>query len=231
MKTTAIIASGGVGKRFGTDIPKQYLLLKDKPIIIWALLAFEKNANIDDIIVIAQNEYWDFIKEEASKFGISKIRGFANAGAERQESVNNALKLEISENSDIILIHDAARPFINDKIINDSIAFAQKFGVAIPATRLKETIKKVDDSSFVESTIDRNSLRSIQTPQTFKKDILFLAYQNLNTENIATDDAALAERIGNRAYVFDGLEYNIKITSKIDLIIANKLLEDETFLI
>jgi 2-C-methyl-D-erythritol 4-phosphate cytidylyltransferase len=194
------------------------------------MTAFEKNDKINNIVVIAQNEYFDYIKEQASKFGISKFRGFANAGAERQESVSNALKLDVVAKSDIILIHDAARPFINNDIIDDSINYVMQFGAAIPATRPKETIKRVNSNLLVEKTLDRSVLRMIQTPQAFKKDILYEAYKSINPNEVATDDASLVERIGKGVYIFDGLEYNIKITTKIDLIIATKLIEDSNFL-
>lgn len=230
MKVCAIIASGGIGKRFGSETPKQYLNLNGKPIFIWAALAFQNNDSISDIVIAAQSEYWDYIQDNAKKFGITKLRSLANAGLERQDSIYNAIQSESTMNADIILIHDAARPFINNEIIDNSIFFAQKYGCAIPASKPKETIKQVDINGFATKTIDRNSLRSIQTPQAFTIETLYKAYQAMNERDLATDDAALAERIGAKVFIFDGLEYNFKITSQFDLVIANKLLEEDSII-
>jgi 2-C-methyl-D-erythritol 4-phosphate cytidylyltransferase len=216
MKVSVIIPAGGIGKRFGGSTPKQFHEIDGKAIIIHTLRRF-LDAGIKNIIVSIHPVWKDYfvslIREEEIDIYIRIVEG----GKERQDSIINALEL-IAEDDEIILVHDAVRPFISDDLINNIIKNALEFGAAIPASPLLETIKQIGEDGFVVKTHDREKLVSVQTPQGFRSEILTDAYKKaIESGFIGTDDASLVEEAGHPVKVIEGESGNIKITVREDV--------------
>lgn len=220
----AIILAGGKGKRMNAKISKQYIDLNGKPILYHTLKRFTESEVIDKVILVISKDEIEYCKKEVLEKYNLKIDIIVEGGVERQDSVFNALKH--IENDDIVLIHDGARPFVSDKIINDGIKYAKTYGAAAPGVTPKDTIKIKDENNFSISTPNRNSLVSIQTPQIFKAKIIKECHKKIKNDNIAvTDDTMVVERYNNSVYLYDGEYTNIKITTPEDLILAEKLIK------
>ena len=154
-----------------------------------------------------------------------KVDNIVIGGTERQDSVYNGLKSLEDTNTDIVLIHDGARPFISDRIIDDGIKFAQVYGACAPGVMPKDTIKIKNESNFSVSTPDRGSLVAIQTPQVFKFNEILECHEKIKINNIVvTDDTMVAEKFGYSVYLYDGEYTNIKVTTPEDLILGEKLI-------
>lgn len=219
---SAIILAGGRGKRMGSDISKQFIEIDGKPILYYTLKRFIDSKYINKIILVLPKDEIEYcIKNVLNKYNL-KISKIVEGGKERQDSVYNGLK-EVS-NSDIVLIHDGARPFVKERIIEEGIAFAKEYGAAAPGVMPKDTIKVIDKDSFSKETPDRNTLVAIQTPQVFKSNIIIDAHKKVRESKlIVTDDTMVVEMNNNRVYIYEGDYENIKITTKEDLILAQKL--------
>lgn len=212
MKTSVIITAGGMGKRMGG--PKQFLNIMGKPMVLWTIEAFKNTKCIDEIILVVAEEFMD----EALKFGLPTAKG----GQERSDSVRNGLEL-VSDSSDIILIHDGARPLVTSEIIKSAIAEARNSGAVVVGVPVKDTIKKVGSCELVVvSTPDREFLWQAQTPQAFKRDIIIEAYKK--AKGPATDDSKLVEDLGLQVKMVMGSYENIKITTPDDLVFAEAVL-------
>lgn len=216
MKIVAILLAAGQGKRFGEK--KQFIKLKGEPLFQYSINTINKIDEITDVILVLPEEDIERIKIFSFK-NIKKVIG----GKERQDSVYNALQ-KIS-NADIVIVHDTARPFATEKMFLDGIKNIKKgFDGSITAIPSKDTIKKVKENKVIE-TLKRDELYIIQTPQTFKFDILKKAHEKAKQENfLGTDDSSLVERIGGNITINEGSILNFKITTKEDLILANCLL-------
>lgn len=219
MKTIVIIPAGGSGKRFGGDVPKQYLTVGEIPVILRTLLAFEQHPQISAIIVAAHPEWHEFLRHSSAQFGVQTLAAIVEGGAERQFSIANALHSQAAADADVILVHDAVRPFVSAGLITSVIQTAARFGAAVPALPPKDTIKRVV-GDVVAETPERASLRAAQTPQGFRAEILRAAYNAAAAHSPGTDDASLAEAAGFPVTVVAGEEYNIKITTQLDLQLA-----------
>lgn len=226
MKVTAVILAAGKAKRMGGKKNKVFLRLR-RPILSHAIEAFEKNNLINEIILVANKD--DFknceklIKEEKFK----KIKKIVQGRETRQKSSYNGI-FSIN-NSDIILIHDGARPFVTQDVITNSINDAIKYGAGVVAVPVKDTIKlsqKNSANDFVKRTLERENLWEIQTPQVFKTEIIKKAHQYCKKNNIkTTDDATMVEKIGVKVKITRGHYDNLKITTPDDLIIAKQILK------
>lgn len=225
-KVSAIIVAAGKGTRMGAGISKQFLQLKGKPILFYTLNAFQKSSSIDEIILVSSEEHIEYCKKDiVEKYEISKVSKVVNGGAERQSSVYNGLKA--LKNCDIVLIHDAARPFIDEKLIKDGVRYAEIYGACACGVNPKDTIKIKDENGFSIETPDRSKLFAVQTPQSFKYELIFNCHKKVEHENIrVTDDTMVVERYGNKVYLYEGSYNNIKITTPEDLIIGEKILEN-----
>jgi 2-C-methyl-D-erythritol 4-phosphate cytidylyltransferase len=221
---TAIILAGGKGKRMGSKISKQYIELKEKPILYYTLTKFINCKDIDEIVLVLPKEEIDYCtKNILLKYSL-KVDKIVEGGKERQDSVYNALE-EIKD-SDIVLIHDGARPFVSNRIIEDGIRFAKLYGGAAPGVTPKDTIKVKDNFGFSKETPNRNTLVSIQTPQVFKLDIIKECHEKIKEDKITvTDDTMVIEMYNNKVYLYEGDYTNIKVTTPEDLILAEKLVE------
>ena len=221
---TAIILAGGKGKRMGSKISKQYIELKGKPILYYTLTKFINCKEIDNIVLVLPKDEIEYCTKNILEKYSLKVDKIVEGGKERQDSVYNALN-EI-ENSDIVLIHDGARPFVSNKIIEDGIKFARLYGAAAPGVTPKDTIKVKDEFGFSKETPNRNTLVSIQTPQVFKLDIIKECHKKVKSDKIAvTDDTMVIEMYNNKVYLYEGEYTNIKVTTPEDLILAEKLVE------
>lgn len=218
-KIVSIILAGGKGKRMGADVSKQFIEIKEKPIIYYTLKAFEECKAIDEIILVLPKDEIDYFKtkiEPRFDFKISKI---VEGGKERQDSVYNALN--VLEDCDVVLIHDGARAFVSKKIIEDGIKYAKEFGAAAPGVMPKDTIKVKNKKGFSISTPDRSSLVSVQTPQCFEYNLIKEGHDKVKKEGISvTDDTMIVDLLGEDVYLFDGDYKNIKVTTPEDLILA-----------
>nr|WP_312092610.1 2-C-methyl-D-erythritol 4-phosphate cytidylyltransferase [Aminipila sp.] len=214
-KIAVIIAAAGSGTRMGGGIPKQFLEIEGKPVLVKTALAFSQNQYIDGFFVVTGEEYIE--KSKKLLEGIDKFMGVVAGGAQRQDSVYNGLKV-LQADMDYVLVHDAARPFVAQDIINRVVEKAVEKGTAVAAVAVKDTIKTIEDEEQFKSTLPRNQLRSVQTPQGFRKNIIVKAYEKACAEEFyGTDDAALVERMGVPVYVVEGGYDNIKITTKEDM--------------
>lgn len=226
MYVSAIIPAAGLGSRMNTNQNKQFILLDSKPMIVRTLEVFEKNVFINEIIlVVREQEIFYYKKNILNKYKFNKIKSLIAGGKERQHSVFNGLKA-VNKNCDMVLIHDGARPFVNDTMILNAINSANEFDAAVLAVPVKDTIK-VANNTFVDKTLERDTLWAIQTPQAFKYELIFNAHKKASENNfIGSDDAVLLEKIGIKAKIVMGSYKNIKITTQEDLSYAKFILEN-----
>lgn len=221
--TSVIIPAAGFGERMGATIGKQFLLLHDKPILVHTLERFQQSNDIHEIIVATQASSFGIIEEFRERYALTKLRPPVEGGARRQDSIANALRF-IDEQAEIVAVHDAVRPFVHLREISQSIDTARHFGASIVAVRAKDTMKQASTDGRVERTLNRSSLWSVQTPQTFRRKIIIDAYAHAAKVDItATDDSYLAEQIGILPIIVEGSYENIKITTPDDLLLAELL--------
>ncbi|MCF0146909.1 MAG: 2-C-methyl-D-erythritol 4-phosphate cytidylyltransferase [Clostridium sp.] len=220
---SAIILAGGKGKRMGANISKQYIELKGKPILYYTIKRFSEAKDIDKIILVLPKDEIDYCKEEVLNKYSLRVDLIVEGGKERQDSVINALDKLVDD--EIVLIHDGARPFTSQRIIDEGIKYARLYGASAPGVMPKDTIKIKDNNNFSLSTPDRNTLVAIQTPQVFKLNIIKECHRRVKEENIkVTDDTMVVEQYGNKVYLYEGDYTNIKVTTPEDLILAEKLI-------
>jgi len=218
MKVKVIIPASGSGIRFGGNTPKQFLKSDGKEIIVRTIEKFNGNKSVNEIIISTKLEYFEKISSLVSRYKLTKVKKIVQGGNLRQDSVYSALINSGADDEDIILVHDAVRPFITSKKITEIINEARKENCVIPGLPVSETLKLVGKNNFVDKTIDRNSLYSIQTPQAFRYKILIRSFEKAYRDNfIGTDESSLAENAGYKVKVIQGERNNIKITVKEDL--------------
>lgn len=224
-KVCAIVLAAGKGSRMGGKVKKQFLNLNDKPILYYSLKAFCDNTNIDEIVLVTAEEEIDYCRKHiVEKYELNKVSFITSGGSERQESVLKGLN--VVKNCDIVLIHDGARPFITDEIINSGIKYARLYGACACGVTPKDTIKIKNQDHFSEETLKRSSLVAVQTPQCFKYEIIYSCHSKLSSENISvTDDTMVVENYGHKVYLYEGSYNNIKITTPEDLILAERILK------
>lgn len=216
MKTIAIIVAGGSGTRMGTDIPKQFLLLKNKPIVFHTLEKFASCT--DEVILVLPLNQIQYFRELCAKYNFGLPLTIVEGGKERFHSVQNALKT-ISESNSIVAIHDAVRPLISINLIKKSFDFAKLHGNCVVAVSSKDSIRhKIENTS---TAVPRNEYFLVQTPQVFRTKDLTNAY-DVEFNNF-TDDASVFERAGYSIQLIEGEYSNIKITTPEDLLIAEVL--------
>lgn len=219
---TAIILAGGRGKRMGQKISKQYILVNGKPVLYYTIKRFLECENIDNIVLVLPSDEISYCKKEVLDKYSLKVDKIVEGGKERQDSVYNALNS--LENTDIVLIHDGARPFVSKEIITKGISKALKYGAAAPGVMPKDTIKIKDECSLSRETLNRNELVAVQTPQVFKYELIKKCHEKVREQNkIVTDDTMVVEAYGHKVFLYDGEYTNIKITTPEDLVIAEYL--------
>lgn len=223
--------AAGQGKRMQSNVHKQYLLIKDKPVLYYALKVFEDSV-VDDIVLVVGEGEVDFCQREIlDKYGFRKIRAVVCGGKERYHSVAYGIQ-SINWKCDYLLIHDGARPFVDDDIINNVLDEVRQSRACVAGMPVKDTIKIADEKGYVAGTPDRSRLWQIQTPQVFEKKLITEAYEKLLVEEkkllaegvTITDDAMVVEYFMNVSVkLVQGSYENIKITTPEDLKIAEVL--------
>lgn len=234
-RTTAIILAAGQGKRMNSAVQKQYLLIDNRPVLYYSLKAFEESI-VDDIVLVTGKAEIDFCQKEiVEKYGISKVRVVTAGGKERYHSVACGL-LSISWECDYVFIHDGARPFVDNDIIERAFSDVQKTSACVVGMPVKDTIKLADRNGYVESTPNRSLVWQIQTPQVFEKRLISTAYERLiseeetlKAENVSiTDDAMVVEYFTDTPIkLVQGSYKNIKITTPEDLKLAEIFLNHQ----
>lgn len=222
MRYEVVIPAAGKGKRMKAGMNKQLMELQNEPLIVRTLKVFENDEWCRGIIVVINEAERTQFEQLFSRFHIKKITAIVGGGKERQHSVYNGLRA--IKNSDIVLIHDGARPFVTIELIHQLVNEAKEHGAAIPAVRVKDTVKKVR-GQFVEETVERSSLWAVQTPQAFHVSLVLRAHEQAQKDGyIGTDDASLVERIGGKVKIVEGDYRNIKLTTPDDLLFAEAIL-------
>ena len=221
----AIIVAGGKGKRMHKRINKLFLLLNKEPIIHHTLKKFQQCKNIDKVILVIRPEDRNKFESIIKANNFDKITKVVDGGIERQDSVYNGIKaVDEAEDDDIILIHNAVNPFVDEATINNCINATKKYGAAVVGFPAKDTIKVVEDG-LVRQTIDRRLLWQIQTPQAMKYFLAKKAFERAYREKFyGTDDVSLVERIGGSVKIVYCPRENMKITEPYDLAYANKMI-------
>lgn len=221
-KCTAIVLAAGRGKRMGTKVQKQYLEIDGKPILYYALNVFEQSTIIDEIILVVGDNQEEYCQNEiVTKYGIHKVKKIVRGGQERYHSVWNGLQ-EVKDDG-YVFIHDGARPFINEEILNRAYKDVQACKACVVGMPVKDTIKLVDSVGFVAETPERSLVWMIQTPQVFESSLVKRAYTMLMMQESiqVTDDAMVVEQmLGHKVKLTPGSYENIKITTPEDLNIA-----------
>ena len=220
MKTYAVIVAGGAGKRMGSALPKQFLLLKNKPVLYYTIDAFLKAVPGIHVIIVLPEEHLELGKEIVDGFFDEQQIQLTVGGETRFHSVQNGLKL-INEES-IIFVHDGVRCLVSEELIQRCYTTALETGSAIPAVECRDSARMITDDG--NDPVDRMKLRLVQTPQTFHSKILLPAFA-IDYKERFTDEATVVEAFGLKVTLVHGEETNIKITNPIDLIIAEKILE------
>lgn len=230
MRTAAIILAAGQGKRMNAGRNKQFLCVKDKPILAYTIEAFVKSGLINQLILVINPDDEDDIKSEVMDVYFKDITiRLGYGGAERYHSVYNGLQL-VHESMDYVLIHDGARPLVTQREIRDSITALETDVACVLGVKAKNTYKLIDDEQHVIETIPRAMLYSILTPQSFHKDVILDAYEKgiLEPDGV-TDDGMMVERFtDHKVKIIDGSYENLKVTTPDDLITMDRILESRS---
>ena len=229
--TIALITAAGQGTRMGQDIPKQFLHVKDKPIIIYTLERFQNNPQIDAIILVTLPDWFGFVNAYAHQFSITKLKWIVAGGDSGQQSIYNGLKRleEECPKDTIVMIHDGNRPMVDNNIISSSFAVFEKYGSAVAAIPCTEAVFKSEDGISSDISIPRESLFRTQTPHTYTLKKLLWAHEKANELGIKNTAASctLMKALGEPVYFSKGSEKNFKLTTREDLEIFNAFLYAE----
>lgn len=227
-KCTAIVLAAGQGKRMGTKVQKQYLEIQGKPVLYYSLKAFQESDLIDEIILVVGEGQKEYCKKEiVDKYSVQKVKRIVQGGSERYYSVWNGLQAIVDEG--YVFIHDGARPFINDAILNRAYESVMQHNACVVGMPVKDTIKIADADGFAKETPNRSMVWAVQTPQVFEVSLIKEAYAKLmrQRETAVTDDAMVAEQmLGIKVKLVEGSYENIKITTPEDLFVAESFLKN-----
>lgn len=223
-KIYSILTAGGSGTRFAknsTGKPKQFQPLLGKPVIVYSMLAFQRSKLVDEIIISADSKYFDLIHTLAVKHKIKKLSGIAEGGKTRFESVRNAFNsIENARSSDLVLIHDAARPNISPQLIQTLLKAGSE---AVAGCRISDTVKRTS-KGYVTETLNRENLYTVQTPQLFRYGVLKNSYKKSGRRVDFTDESSLVENAGYKVKIVESPRENIKITTPGDIKLLKKLI-------
>lgn len=226
----ALVTAGGVGSRVGHGIPKQFLSVNDKMILIYTLESLQKNENIDKIIVACLDGWEKILASHVKQFNLNKVEWIVKGGDSGQESITNCLdelKKHIKDD-DLIIIHDGNRPLVDDLIINESIRICKKYGNAVAAIPVVEAILEIKgdkENPFSGISYDRDKVVRTQTPHTFKFSDLYESYEEIRKRNSeAVAACTVMVELGRKVFFSSGSELNFKITTREDLEIFKSLI-------
>lgn len=219
---SAVIVAAGSGTRFGGD--KLMAELGGLPVLLRSLLAFERSALVSEIVLVARPDAVQDVAELCRRHAVAKLSKVVPGGETRTRSCFAGV-MSVSDKAEIIAIHDGARPLVTEEIIDAAVWAAYRHGAAVPAIPVRDTIKQASDN-VVTSTPDRESLFAVQTPQCFRRDVIRGALMEAVKQNWAvTDDCMAVERIGGQIWLTEGSEENRKITTPLDLAVAELILQ------
>lgn len=230
---SAIVLSGGSGSRMKSDMPKQYLELNGKPVLYYALKAFQDSC-VDEIVIVAGSNYLDFCQKEiVEKYALDKVVSIVEGGKERYHSVYEGLKA-VNDKCEYVLIHDGARPLLTNEIIEKSIESVKKDKACVVGVPVKDTIKVIDELGYADATLDRATLWQVQTPQTFDYVLIDEAYKKVFDDMAQgkdvptiTDDAMIIEYASDKKVrMIHGDYRNIKVTTPEDMGVAELFLKN-----
>lgn len=224
---SAIIVAAGSSTRMGTADSKQFIPLLGKPAIAYTLSAFESCDLIREIILVCREQDMPRIREIADTIGCQKLTAMVPGGESRQDSVCNGIAA-VSPQANYFAIHDGARPLITVEEIAHVTEAALETGAATLGTAVTDTIKVVGGENIIESTPDRAVLRAVQTPQVFEKALYMMALDEADEDECYTDDCALIEHMGGEVTVVEGTRENIKLTTPIDIVLAESILKNRS---
>lgn len=217
---TAIILAAGKSERLGAGTDKAFLNLGPKPVVAWSLLAFERCADVDSIVLVVRKDQLVAAKALARMFGISKLAGVVPGGAKRQDSVQAALK-SLDVDTRMVVVHDGTRPCVTAATISEVVKLARRNGAAVTGRRIWDTVKLVEKGTTVTRTEDRTKLWTVQTPQAFNVQLIKRAYAEAAKNGVeVADDAAAVEQLGETVRIFETEKPNFKIVTAEDLQIA-----------
>jgi 2-C-methyl-D-erythritol 4-phosphate cytidylyltransferase len=222
MRASAIVVAAGIGRRLNSDIPKAFVRVAGHPMLYYSLRAIGAIGSIVEAVIALPAGMEQAARQEVMAAGLEMPVKLTAGGAERQDSVWIALELTSAE-SDLVIVHDAARPFATPALFEACLEAAGRAGGATAAIPVSDTLKRVEDQ-IVRATVARAGLYQAQTPQAFRRDLFTTAHRNADpNEVVATDDAELVERIGGRVEIVEGSAANLKITTRADLDLAEAM--------
>jgi 2-C-methyl-D-erythritol 4-phosphate cytidylyltransferase len=223
LKPSAIIVAAGSGLRLGSDVPKAFVKLAGRTMLSYSLVTVRQVSSIDEVVITIPEGFETAARAEVVAAGLGIPVKITPGGVERQDSVRIALELTSAE-SDLVIVHDAARPLATPAMFESCLTAAMRTGAAIAAIPVSDTLKRVTDSA-ITATIARANLWQAQTPQAFRRNLLIAAHHRAISEKVvATDDADLVERTAARVEVVEGSTSNIKITTPSDLAIVEAII-------
>lgn len=227
----AILTAGGRGSRMHQHVPKQFMMIEGKPLIVYTMEKFQNNRNIDFIVLVCLNEWQERLKQLIQEYKITKAKYITNGGATGQESIFNGLKI-VNDNFDeetVVLIHDGNRPMVTDQLIDTAILKCKEKGNAVAYIPCQEVVFYSDDKISSKKQIDRSKVMRTQTPHAYKLDLLNNVFKSANdkglTDCVAT--CSICASLGIETYFYEGSEKNIKITTPEDVDIFKALMKEE----
>jgi len=228
---TALIIAGGVGERTGSKVPKQFLNVYDKPIIIYTLEAFQRHPEMDAIMVVCLDGWQEFLRSYCTQFGISNLASIISGGVNGQGSIYGGI-VEISQSgseSDLVIVHEANRPLVSAEVITDSIRVCREFGGAVAACDVNDAMFSVDGENIANEYVPRETLVKAQNPHTFTLGKLLWAHGEAKKRGIANSVATstLMVELGEKLHLSKGAEKNFKITTNEDIEIFKAILQSE----
>lgn len=227
----ALILAGGHGSRTAQDIPKQFMNVYEKPLIIYTLENFEKHPDIDEIAVVCIDGWHEVLRAYARQYGITKLKWIVSGGGDGQESTRNGIEAlrEVCDEKDVILVHDAVRPFLPAEVITDAIVKCRQKESGLSAVRCQETIVRTEDGISGQEGIARTEIMRVQTPQAYLYGKALWAYEEAERRGIKGEVYinTLMLRLGEKLYFSYGSEKNIKVTTVDDLELFKALLKME----
>jgi 2-C-methyl-D-erythritol 4-phosphate cytidylyltransferase len=220
-----VIVAAGKSERVGPNVDKVFLNLGIQPVLAYSVLAFEKCADIDGVILVVRKDRVEAARGMTQMYGCYKVKRIVAGGATRQASVINGLN-QLNAEVKIVAVHDGARPCVTPALISETVKSAKRYGSGIAAVKITDTVKQVDKGTTISKTIDRTKLWSVQTPQTFRLDLLLQAFKTVKKKRLdVTDEASAVELVSNDVRLVPAILSNIKITTADDLNLAAALLK------
>lgn len=219
-----VIVAAGKSERVGADVDKAFLSLGTRPVLAYSLMAYEKCPDIDGVVLVVRKDRVDAARAMVQMFGCSKVVRVVAGGAKRQTSVAIGLS-HVGDDVKIVSVHDGARPCVTHELISETVRTAKRHGSGVAAVKITDTVKHVERGMTVLKTVDRTKLWAVQTPQTFKLDLLEKAFAAVKKKNITvTDEASAVELVSKGVRLVQASVSNIKITVADDLVLAASLL-------